>query len=82
MHLLTEWILCTVGARANKRTGTLCFRLPREQFIVLLKMFPEDEERVAQAALSGLEIKPTRRLLTTHYNVTLKHLEKKNDFQF
>ncbi len=82
MHLLTEWILCTVWARANKRTGTLCFRLPREQFIVLLKMFPEDEERVAQAALSGLEIKPTRRLLTMHCNVTLKHLEIKMIFNF
>ncbi len=71
-----------MGARANKRTGTLCFRLPREQFIVLLKMFPEDEERVVQAVVSGLEIKPTRRLLTKHCNVTLKHLEIKMIFNF
>ncbi len=63
-----------MGARANKRTGTVCLRLPREQFIVLLKMFPEDEEHVAQAALSEFEIKPVRRFLMTDCNMTFKKM--------
>ena len=54
-------MIYVVGARANKRTGAVCLRLPREQFIMLLKMFPDDEERVAQAALTTFEIRPTRR---------------------
>ena len=44
------------SARANKSTGALCLRLPREQFLPLLKMFPDDEENIAQAALSSFEV--------------------------
>ena len=30
-------------------------RLPRDRFIPLLKMFPEEEEKIAEAALSSFE---------------------------
>ncbi len=44
------------SARAHKSTGAVCMRLPREQFLPLLKMFPDDEENIAQAALSTFEV--------------------------
>jgi hypothetical protein len=37
-------------------------------------MFPEDEEHVAQAALSEFEIKPVRRFLMTDCNMTFKKM--------
>jgi len=49
-----------VGARANKRTGAVCLRLPRSQFLMLLKFFPEDEEKIAQAALHTFDAQPAR----------------------
>jgi hypothetical protein len=36
--------------------GAICLRLPREQFLPLLKMFPDDEETIAQAALNTFEV--------------------------
>jgi hypothetical protein len=47
--------LPAVSARAHKSTGAVCLRLPREQFLPLLKMFPDDEEMIAQAALNTFE---------------------------
>ena len=45
-----------MSARAHKASGAVCMRLAREQFLPLLKMFPDDEECIAQAALSSYEV--------------------------
>ncbi len=45
----------TVSARCHKLTGAICLRLPRDRFIPILKMFPDEEEKIAEAALSAFE---------------------------
>ena len=44
-----------VSARCHKLTGAICLRLPRDRFIPLLKMFPDEEEKMAEAALETFE---------------------------
>ena len=44
-----------VSARCHKLTGAICLRLPRDRFIPLLKMFPSEEEKIAEAALNTFE---------------------------
>ena len=61
-----------VGARANKRTGALCLRLPRAQFITLLKMFPAEEEKIAHAALATFDTQPARRQVTARMCKVIK----------
>jgi CRP-like cAMP-binding protein len=43
------------SARASKQTGAVCLRLTRDEFQGLLKLYPEDEERIAQSAMNFLE---------------------------
>jgi len=42
-------------ARAGKLIGASCYRLPRSQFLPLLKLFPDEEERLAEAALTSYD---------------------------
>jgi hypothetical protein len=35
--------------------GATCFKLPRSQFLPLLKLFPDEEERLAEAALTSYD---------------------------
>ena len=44
-----------VSARCHKLTGAKCLRLPRDRFFPILKMFPDEEEKMAEAALSSFE---------------------------
>jgi hypothetical protein len=53
-NLKTEF-LNTVGAKANRRTGAVCLKLPRAQLLLLLKLFPVDEEKIAQSALKSFD---------------------------
>ena len=55
--VLTCICVRAVGARASKRTGAVCLRLPRAQFLPLLKLFPDDEELIARAALTSFDVK-------------------------
>ena len=45
-----------VSARAHKLSGAGCLRLSCEQFFPLLKLFRNDEEKIAQAALKSFEV--------------------------
>jgi hypothetical protein len=42
-------------ARAGNSIGTVCYRLPRYQFVPLMKLFPDEEERLAEAALASYD---------------------------
>ena len=44
-----------VSARCHKLTGATCLRLPRDRFTPLLKMFPDEEEKIAEAALKTFD---------------------------
>jgi len=44
-----------VSAKAGKQSGAICFKLPRAQFLPLLKLFPEEEEILAEASLSSYD---------------------------
>ncbi len=48
-------IMDIVSARCHKLTGATCLRLPRDRFTPLLKMFPEEEETIAESALKSIE---------------------------
>ncbi len=52
---LNVWLFWAASARAHKTSGATCLRLPRDQFLMLLKMFPDDEETIAQSALNSFE---------------------------
>ena len=47
--------ISSASARAHKSTGATCLRLPRDQFLSLLKMFPDDEEIIALSSLNSFE---------------------------
>ena len=49
-----------VGARGAKLSGAVCLRLPRAEFLTLLEHFPDDEEKIAQAAMISLDIQSQR----------------------
>lgn len=44
-----------VCAKAGKQSGAVCFKLPRAQFFPLLKLFPDEEESLAEAALASYD---------------------------
>lgn len=54
--------LPAVGAKANRRTGAVCLKLPRAQLLLLLKLFPVDEEKIAQSALKSFDAHAASRL--------------------
>ena len=43
------------SARAGKLAGAVCLRLSREEFMDMLKLYPEEEGRIAQSALKSFE---------------------------
>ena len=43
------------SARAGKVAGAACLRLLRDEFMDMLKLYPEDEERISQSALTQFE---------------------------
>ena len=43
------------SARAGKLAGAVCLRLGRDEFVDMLKLYPEEEGRIAQAAMRSLE---------------------------
>jgi hypothetical protein len=59
----------SVGAKANRRTGTVCLKLPRVQLLLLLKLFPVDEEKIAQSALKSFDAHAASRLSWTMTNI-------------
>ena len=43
------------SARAGKLSGAVCLRLSREDFMDMLKLYPEEEGKIAQSALHSFE---------------------------
>jgi ankyrin repeat protein/CRP-like cAMP-binding protein len=43
------------SARAGKLAGAICLRLSRDEFMDMLKLYPEEEGRIAQSAMKSFE---------------------------
>ena len=49
-------LLCAVCARVAAQSSAVCYRLSRAEFFPLLKLFPDEEESLAEKALASYDI--------------------------